>query len=200
MRLVRIPIAWIPVALVTCLLLALPAAADCRERLARVDAALADADDLDPQLRQALTTFRDQGAAHCEAGNEASAGASFTSIEMMLATTSRAKSSRQAEAAQKRASKQALTRSYLTGTWCAVAPRNNERVLWVFAADGSYRNAPSEFRFAFVGEGSLDEFLADIDSVAEHQPDRFVVRNPRGERTFARGRGVCHAGDEAPAR
>ncbi len=173
--------------------------ASCSDRLDAVDAKLAAAQDLDPQLRRALTTFRDQGAAHCAAGNEPSAGAAFTSVEMMLSSTTQAKQTRRADSARKQASKTPLSPAYMTGTWCAVRPRNNERVLWVFGPDGSYRAAPSEFRFAFIAEGSFDEFLAEVDSVAEHGPDRFVVVDGSGPpRSFTRGRGVCHA-DDAPA-
>ena len=58
--------------------------ADCTDELATIDRQLAEAALDQPQLTQVLQQIRNQGAAACEAGNESSAGANFTSISMML--------------------------------------------------------------------------------------------------------------------
>ena len=171
---------------------------DCKQRLAEVNEKLAAATDLDPQLLQMLKTFRNQGASHCKAGQQTNANAAFNSVEMMLSGNRNAKAHRRDKQAAAKTSKAQLTPAYLAGTWCSSRATNNTRVLYVFGPDGSYKSAPSEFRFEFVGSGSLEEFLESLPSVTEQTPERFVVQSGPVTTSFERGRGVCQA-DDTPA-
>lgn len=171
--------------------LTLWAAPSCQEQLAKVDAQLAAANDLDPQIRGVLKTMRDQGAQHCAAGRASSASAALQSVVLILRSTTQAASQKQATAAKKEASRTELTPEYLKGTWCATQRQNNERGLWVFSDDGTYRVGPASFNYALVSEGDLKKFWQTFDAVTSKEPDRFVVTRYQYITTFERGQGAC---------
>ena len=195
MRIITPPRARITPSLVASLAmsttLTLWAAPGCQEQLAKVDAELAAANDLDPQMRTVLKSMRDRGAQHCTAGRTSSASAALQSVELILQSTTQAAAQKQATAAKDEASRTQLTPEYLKGTWCATQKQNNERGLWVFSDDGSYRVGPASFNYALVSEGDLNKFWQTYHAVRSKEPDRFVVTRYQYVTTFERGQGAC---------
>lgn len=182
-------------ALVATLILGLgvPAAAGarCQERLAKIDSALAQHEDLSPQLRSAITTFRDDAASRCAAGDEAGAEARLQAVEQMLPGAGGAAARERQDEAQESATRARLTPGYLAGTWCATQEQNRERGLWVFAPDGTYQVGPAEVNYALVSQGDMERFWQTFDAVSSVAPDRFVVKRHHHTTTFERGRGAC---------
>jgi hypothetical protein len=195
MRIITPPRARITPSLVASLAmsttLTLWAAPGCQEQLAKVDAELAAANDLDPQMRTVLKSMRDRGAQHCTAGRTSSASAALQSVELILQSTTQAAAQKQATAVKDKASRTQLTPEYLKGTWCATQKQNNERGLWVFSDDGSYRVGPASFNYALVSEGDLNKFWQTYHAVRSKEPDRFVVTRYQYVTTFERGQGAC---------
>jgi len=182
-------------ALVACLAVqvtvASPAKADCRERLERVDASLAEAD-IDSHMLTVLQTMRDQAAEQCASRNETSAGAALTSVEMMLSGMAQASSQKAAREAERAASRDQLTPDYLEGTWCSSNNVNNgERGLWTFARDGTYQVMLSEVNYGHGSKGDMKDFWQTFGAVISKEPNRFVVGGRKPGTTFDRGQGSC---------
>jgi hypothetical protein len=164
--------------------------ADCQERLANVDASLAEAD-IDPQMRTVLKTMRDQAAQKCAAGSEAGAVAGLQSVEMMLSTMAQASSQKAAQEAEKVASRAQLTPEYLKGKWCTNQDGDGEMALWVFSGDGTFQSGPAAYNYAPVSQGDMKDFWQSFDAVISKEPDRFVVGRYKPGTTFDRGQGSC---------
>jgi len=188
-------------ALVACLAVqvtvASPANADCQERLANVDASLAEAD-IDPQMLTVLKTMRDQAAQKCAAGSETGAVAGLQSVEMMLSTMAQASSHKAAQEAEKAASRAQLTPEYLKGKWCTNQHGDGEKGLWVFAGDGTYRSGPAAYNYALVSQGDMKDFWQFFEAVISKEPDRFVVGRHKPGTTFDRGQGTCQPTGNRP--
>lgn len=185
---------WAGVALAACLAvqvtLAPQAGAECKERLAKVDASLSDPG-LDPHMRTVLQTMRDQAAEKCASGNETSAGAALTSVEMMLSGMAQASSQKAAQEAERAASRDRLAPDYLEGTWCSSNVNNGERGLWTFARDGTYQVLLSEVNYGHGSKGDMKDFWQTFEAVISKDANRFVVGGHKPGTTFTRGQGEC---------
>ena len=133
------------------------AGANCQERLASVDASLAESH-LDAQMLTVLKTMRDQAAQQCSAGSETGALAALQSVEMLLSSTAQASSHKAAQEAEKVASRAQLTPEYLKGKWCSNQDGHGERGLWVFAGDGTYQSGPTASNYVLVSRGDMKQF------------------------------------------
>ena len=170
--------------------LASQAGANCQERLAKVDASLADPA-LDPQMVTVLKTMRDQAAQQCASGNESGAVSSLQGLEMILSTSAQASSHKAAQEAEKTATRDQLTPDYLKGKWCSSNPHNGERGLYTFAGDGTYQVLLSEVNYGHGSRGDMKDFWQTFHAVISKEPDRFVVGGHKPGTTFDRGQGVC---------
>ena len=164
--------------------------ANCQERLAKVDASLADPA-LDPQMVTVLKTMRDQAAQQCASGNESGAISSLQGLEMILSTSAQASSHKAAQEAEKTATREQLTPDYLKGKWCSSNPHNGERGLYTFAGDGTYQVLLSEVNYGHGSRGDMKDFWQTFLAVISKKPDRFVVGGHKPGTTFDRGQGVC---------
>jgi len=187
-----------PLCLVPALLVFLPMAlsvaaeggTSCQDRLAEVDASIAAAD-VAPQMRATLKSFRDRAAEQCAAGREASALAALQPVEMLLQQNAQAGAKKATAAAEKEASREQLTPDYLEGEWCATQKQNNERGLYVFSADGTYRVGPAEYNYGLVSGGDMKDFWETYDAVTSKESDKFVVTRYSYVTVFRRGQGAC---------
>ena len=166
------------------------AGANCQERLANVDASLADPG-LDPGMVTVLKPMRDQAAQQCASGNDAGAISSLQGLEMILSTSAQASSHKAAQAAEKTATRDQLTPDYLKGKWCSSNPHNGERGLYTFAGDGTYQVLLSEVNYGHGSGGDMKDFWKTFGAVISKEPDRFVVGGHKPGTTFERGQGVC---------
>jgi hypothetical protein len=166
------------------------AGANCQERLASVDASLADPA-LDPHMATVLKPMRDQAAKQCASGNESGAVSSLQGLEMILSSSARASSQKAAQEAEKTATREQLTPDYLEGKWCSTHPNNGERGLWTFAGDGTYQVLLSEVNYGHGSRGDMKQFWQTFHAVISKEPDRFVVGGRKPGTTFTRGQGVC---------
>ena len=166
------------------------AGANCRERLASVDASLADPG-LDPQMVTVLKPMRDQAAQQCASGNESGAVASLQGLEMILSSSAQASSHKAAQEAEKAATRARLTPDYLKGKWCSTNDNNGERGLWTFAGDGTYQVLLSEVNYGHGSRGDMKQFWQTFHAVISKEPDRFVVGSHEPGTKFQRGEGVC---------
>ena len=164
--------------------------ANCQERLANVDASLADPG-LDPQMVTVLKTMRDQAAQQCASGNESGAIASLQGLEMILSSSAQASSHKAAQAAERSASRAQLTPDYLKGKWCSSNPHNGERGLYTFAGDGTYQVLLSEVNYGHGSGGDMEDFWQTFHAVISKESDRFVVGGHKPGTTFDRGQGGC---------
>lgn len=164
--------------------------ANCQERLAKVDATLADPA-LDPQMVTVLNPMRDQAAQQCASGNESGAVSSLQGLEMILSSSAQASSHKAAQAAEKAATRDQLTPDYLKGQWCSSNPHNGERGLYTFAGDGTYQVLLSEVNYGHGSRGDMKDFWQTFHAVISKEPDRFVVGGHKPGTTFDRGQGVC---------
>jgi hypothetical protein len=168
------------------------AGANCQERLANVDASLADPG-LDPGMVTVLKPMRDQAAQQCASGNDAGAISSLQGLEMILSTSAQASSQKAAQAAEKTATRTQLTPDYLKGKWCSSNPHNGERGLYTFAGDGTYQVLLSEVNYGHGSGGDMEDFWRTFHAVISKESDRFVVGGRKPGTTFDRGEGVCKA-------
>jgi hypothetical protein len=124
------------VALTTCAsLFSFQAQAGCQEKLAEVDARIADSDLADPAGPGAgAKMMRDNAATMCAQGNEATAMQVLGMVEMMVPQT-KTEAANQAVADED--SKAPLTNEFLAGTWCAIVDQEHSQ--YVFSKDGSYQ-------------------------------------------------------------
>jgi hypothetical protein len=166
------------------------AGADCQERLAKIDASLAESD-LDPQMLTVLKTMRDRGVQQCASGNGTGAVASLQSVEMILSSSAQASSHKAAQEAERKASRAQLTPEYLKGKWCSSNVHNGEKGLWTFAGDGTYQVLLSEVNYGHGSRGDMNEFWQAFDAVISKEADRFVVGSREPGTTFERGQGAC---------
>jgi hypothetical protein len=166
------------------------AEASCQERLAELDASLAESS-LDPNTMTGLKQMRDHAAQQCASGNESGATASLQTIEMLMSSATQAASQKAAQAADKSATRARLTPDYLEGTWCSSNPHNGERGLWTFARDGSYQVLLSDVNYGHGSKGDMKDFWGTFDAVISKESDRFVVGGRRPGTTFDRGQGLC---------
>ncbi len=164
--------------------------ANCRERLAKVDASLADPG-LDPHMVTVLKTMRDQAAQQCASGNESGAVSSLQGLEMILSSSAQASSHKAAQEAEKTATRAQLTPDYLKGKWCTNQHGDGEKALWVFAGDGTFRSGPAAYNYAPVSKGDMKDFWQTFHAVISKEPDRFVVGGHKPGTTFDRGQGSC---------
>ena len=171
--------------------------ANCQERLANVDASLAESG-LDPHTLTVLKSMRDHAAQQCASGNESGAGASLQGIEMLLSSATQASSHKAAQAAEKTATRAQLTPDYLEGKWCSSNPHNGERGLWTFARDGTYQVLLSEVNYGHGSRGDMKDFWKTFDAVISKEGDRFVVGGHKPGTTFDRGQGVCQPTGHRP--
>ncbi len=111
----------------------LPAHAGCEEKVAEIDAWLADTD-VDPNTLSGVQMMRDQGAAMCAQGNEAAAMQMLGMVALALPQT---KSQVAAEQQVNAESKAKITDQFLAGTWCAIVDQEHSQ--YIFPADGTYR-------------------------------------------------------------
>ena len=170
--------------------LAPQAYASCQERLAKVDASLAESN-LDPNTLTVFGQMRDHAAQQCASGNESGAAASLQGIEMLMSSATQASSHKAAQAAEKKATRAQLTPDYLEGTWCSSNPHNGERGLYTFARDGTYQVLFSEVNYGHGSKRDMKEFWRTFDAVISKEADRFVVGGSRPGTTFDRGQGKC---------
>ena len=170
--------------------LAPQADASCGERLAKVDASLADPG-LDPHMVTVLKTMRDRAAQQCASGNESGAVASLQGVEMILSSATQASSHKAAQEARNVETRAKLTADYLKGTWCSSNPHNGEKGLWTFARDGTYQVLLSEVNYGHGSKGDMEDFWRTFEAVISREPDRFVVGAHKPGTTFDRGQGRC---------
>jgi hypothetical protein len=126
-------VATLAAATVVAALVSTPAHAGCQEKVAEIDARLADTD-IDPNTRSGVQMMRDQGAAMCAQGNEAAAMQMLGMVALALPQT---KSQVAAEQQVNAESKANITDQFLAGTWCAIVDQEHSQ--YIFSADGTYR-------------------------------------------------------------
>ena len=111
------------------------AQAGCKEKLAEVDARIADSDLADPTGPAAgAKMMRDNAATMCDQGNEATAMQVLGMLDMMVPQT---KTEAAAQVRADEESKAPLTSEFLAGTWCAIVDQEHSQ--YVFSKDGTYQ-------------------------------------------------------------
>lgn len=110
-----------------------PVYADCKEKVAEIDAWLAETD-VDPNTLGGVKMMRDQGAAMCAQGNEATAMQLLSMVTVALPQT---KSQAVAEQQSADDSKANITDTYLAGTWCAIVDQEHSQ--YIFSLGGTYK-------------------------------------------------------------
>jgi hypothetical protein len=127
------PIAILTAVIAVTALAPLPAHAGCKEKVAEIDAWVADID-IDSNTLAGVKMMRDQGAAMCAQGNEA---ASMQLLEMVAVALPQTKSQVTAEQKANVNSKAKITDKFLAGTWCAIVDQEHSQ--YIFSVDGTYR-------------------------------------------------------------
>ena len=172
--------------------LSLQARADCKEKLAELDQRMASPQ-VDSNQRNAMQMFRDQAAAMCDQGNDATAMQTLGILEMMLPPSQEQQQQAAAAREADEKTKSRLSDQFLEGIWCSMT--GEERVQLVFSANGSYRPCfPSTGTQGYgqcVTERSTAEWLAGYDYDKSLDPDRIELGSRRHPGSMVYKRGEC---------
>jgi hypothetical protein len=163
------------------------AQSDCQQKLAEIDAALAENDQLDENRRQMIEGLRDMAARYCDQGQPAIATRMIDGIQAQLGGAS----NDDADAKPESLPKEQLTREYLEGWWCALTKRYEPKTPVLFAADGSHRiGQPAGDKYGMYRSGDeLKDFHRQFERLISKKPKRFVVVDRHGHETvYERGR------------
>jgi hypothetical protein len=166
------------------------AQAGCKDKLAEVDARMADSELADPTGAGAgAKMMRDNAATMCAQGNEAAAMQVLGMLDMMVPQT---KTEAANQAAADEGSKAALTSEFLAGTWCAIV--DQEHAQYVFSKDGTYRACIHDSvagRYGYCMKAkSTAEWLGGFPRAQTVEQDTIVLGGRSGSNdysTFKRG-------------
>lgn len=180
-------------AITTVIFIPQAALGDCRQQLVQIDAALAETE-LDPSVLGGLQMFRDQGAAMCAQGNEATATQMLDMVAMSLPKT---RSELAAEEKFDAASKAKITNEYLAGTWCAIVEQ--EQSQYIFTASGNYQGCVHDSMAGRYGHCSrpkpTSEWLARFPLAQTVEENTMVLGGKSGGgnySTFKRGECILY--------
>jgi hypothetical protein len=165
-----------------------PVSADCKGKVAEIDAWLAETD-VDPNTLGGVKMMRDQGAAMCAQGNEAMG---VQILSMVTAGLPQTKSQATAAKQVEYESKANITDTYLAGTWCAIVDQEHSQ--YVFSIDGTYKacihdSAAGPYGYCMPPKPT-SEWLAKFKKAKTVEPDTLVLGGNTGANdysTFKRG-------------
>ena len=164
---------------------AVPAQSECEKKLAEVDAALSEGEELGENRRQMIAGMRDMAARHCKQGQQAIASQMLDGILEQLGRGD------EPETKPKGISKEQLTAEYLEGWWCVRTKRYERKTPVLFEPGGAHLiGQPAGDKYGMFPSGDeLKDFYRGFDRLVSKKPKRFVVHDRHGhELVYERGR------------
>lgn len=157
--------------------------APCAARIAAIQAVMDNPVGVDPTLLTLAQSWLARGIFACEnqtgAGQSEIAAATLDVVEEMLGMDAPEPESQGPREA-------GLTADYLVGEWC-YRHQSGESGYYVFHPDGTYELGPASMRYELVADGTVDDWMREIEGVWELQPDRFVLDMGNWRHTYTRG-------------
>lgn len=160
--------------------------AECRQKLAEVDAQLAAAD-MDGIALQQFNMIRDQAEMFCKQGQEAMAMQFLNGMQQELPNPGGAEATGTRTATA--SNKSELSNGYLAGTWCAIVTQEQAQI--TFFADGTYSacfHDSVQGRFGHCSSAQqTDDWLANFKQAHAVNADEFALGNSARSTTYRRG-------------